>query len=464
MAIWVPDLSGRRGPKYLQIVEAMADDIASGRLAIGAQLPPHRELAYRLELSPNTTSRAYAEGVQRALLRGEVGRGTFVRETEAPLAAGRAHELRRPTSGPIDLSRNLPSPGLAERHLRSVLAEIGRSDDIAALLDYQTSQDLSRHTEAAIKWMSLHSLDAAPDEIVVTTGAQHGLWCALSALCRDGDLLLTEALSYAPVFAMASRLGLRLKSIPIDDAGLIPERLEEICAHSAPRALYLIPTLHTPTTRTLSEERRRAIADIARRRDMIVIEDDVFGLLKTNRPEAIASHAPERTVYLTSVSKTIAPGLRVGFARAPRDLTPALRHAVNLSVWMTPPMTCEIAARLILDGAAESLAAEQRAIAAERQRLAASVLADLNVVADPCALHIWLELPNGWRSDEFRAAAERRGVLVASSRTFCATGRDAPECVRICLSHEPEEHRLRRGLEQMRQLLALPPQGSTPAV
>lgn len=452
-AIWHPDLSGRRGPKYLQIIAAMAEDIASGDLPAGACLPPHRVLAWQLGLSPNTTSRAYAEGVKRALLRGEVGRGTFVRIPSPRPTGGEAGDLRRQGHGPVDLSRNLPLAGLAEPHVRRVLDEIARGPGLSAMLDDQTDADLSRHAGAAARWLALCGLEAAPEEIIATNGAQHGLFCTLMALCRPGDLLLVEALSYAPLRGIADRLGLKLRAVAMDAEGLCPASLEEICCGTSPKALYLTPTLQTPTAATLSYERRRAIARIARRHDLILIEDDVFGPLKPDRPVAIAVLAPERTIYVTSLSKCVAPGLRVGYLRVPGELGPALRHAVNLSIWMTPPVTSEIAARLILDGTAAHLIAAQRHAAARRQGLARRVLSDFDYASDPHGLHIWLPLSAGWRADTFRLAAEGRGVLVAEGQRFAAHPADSPESVRLCLSHEPSETRLHDGLAAIATLL-----------
>ncbi len=457
MAIWLPDLGGRRGPKYLQIVEAMADDIASGRLAIGTQLPPHRELAYLLELSPNTTSRAYAEGVKRALLRGEVGRGTFVRAMAPGLQGEPVGDLHRPSSGPIDLSRNLPLPGLAEPHICRALGEIGRGHGLPALLDYQMSADLTRHIEAAIRWLGLYGVDAGPDEIVITSGAQHGLFCALSALCQPGDLLLMESLTYMPVKAMAERLGLRITAVAMDADGLCPDDLARHCRQAAPKALYLIPTLHVPTTRTMPADRRAAILDVARRHDLFIIEDNVFGLLKSDPPDPLAADDPERVIYATSVSKCLAPGLRVGFLRAPAAMAPALRHAVNLTTWMTPPLTVEVASRLILAGEAEVLIEAHRTHAANRQRLARSALAGHRIVGDPHGLHLWLPLPSGWQADAFRLAAQKKGVLVSEAREFAVDPGQAPdEAVRLCLSHEPDQERVQRGLRILEQLLKAP--------
>ncbi|MCB1491385.1 MAG: PLP-dependent aminotransferase family protein [Rhodobiaceae bacterium] len=453
MSNWIPNLDGRTGPKYLQIVEALAEDVAAGTLAPGTRLLPYRELAYQLGISANTTSRAYAEAVRRALLRGEVGRGTFVRSPD-PRAAGDApNTLRRAATGPIDLSRNLPLQGFAEPHIRRALAEISEEPGLSALLDYQADDDLARHIEAAGHWLAHCGVAAPAGEIVVAVGAQHGLLCMLMALLRPGDLLLTETLTYMPVCAMGERLGLKTAGVEMDADGIIPESFEDRCRHANPRAFYLTPTLQSPTTVTLSDARRQAIAEIARRHDVILIEDDVFGPLKADRPAPLATRAPDHTVYVTSLSKSVAPGLRVGFLRAPEHLVPALRHAVNLSVWMTPPLTLEIATRLIRDRTAMDLAGQQRAAAERRQALARSILSNVDVVTDPQGLHIWLPLPDGLRADVFRAQCARHGILVSEARNFALRPGDAPEAVRVCLSHEADEARLARGLRTMANLL-----------
>ncbi len=453
MAIWLPNLEGRRGPKYLQIVEAMAEDIAAGRLAAGTRLLPHRELAFQLDISANTTSRAYAEAVKRALLRGEVGRGTFVRSVAAESPEEEPNTLRRAQDGPIDLSRNLPLSGFAEPHIRRVLGEISSGSGLKALLDYQADEDLMLHTEAGRQWLELCGVVAQPENIIVTMGGQHGLFCTLMAALRPGDLLLTETLTYVPVCAMAERLGLHMARVEMDGGGVIPDAFEQICRHAKPKAFYLTPTLQAPTTVTLSDGRRSAIAKIAEQYGVILLEDDVFGPLKTDRPAPMATRSPDLTIYVTSLSKSVAPGLRVGFLRAPGRLAPALRHSLNLSVWMTPPMTLEVSARLIREGTAAELAARQRTVAGQRQALARSILGDLKYVADPHGLHIWLPLPKGTRADVFRVQCAQQGVLVSEARSFAPQASDAPEAVRVCLSHELDETRLRKGLRKIGHLL-----------
>lgn len=457
MAIWTPDLQGRQGPKYLQIVDALAEDVASGVLQPGVRLPPHRELAYALGVSANTTSRAYAEGIARALIQGEVGRGTFVRASSGDGIDTDPADMRRPLSGPVDLSRNLPSPGLAAAHLAEALGTLGRSPRLRALVDYQTEADLAHHADAAIEWVRRSGVAADSDEVVVTNGAQHGILCALMAVAKPGDLLLAEALTYPPVKAMAYRLGLKLKSVARDDDGLCPDALEDVCRTHGVRALYLSPTLHTPTTTTLMGERRARIAEIAQRHDVFLIEDDVFGQLKPDAPDPIAALAPERTLYVTSTSKCLAPGLRVGFVRAPGDYADTVRGAVNLSCWMTPPLMVEVAATWIKDGTADRLTALQRETATRRHGMARAILGERQIRADPFGLHLWLELPSHWSADALKAEARYRGVEIVEGAAFAVDSDARPNAVRLCLSHEPDEQRLTSGLEILRDTIDAPP-------
>lgn len=457
MAIWTPQLSGRTGPKYRQIVDAIVEDVASGVLSPGTRLPPQRILAYGLGISPNTTSRAYAEAVARGLLYGETGRGTYVRRSSAPVPPhGVAGDMLRAAHGPIDLSRNLPAPGQAGRFLRGTLAEIGRAAGLQCFLDYQSRGDLVHHGEAAVSWLALCGLDALPHEVVVTSGAQHGLLTSLMATMKPGDLLLTEALTYAPVKAMADQLGLRLASVAMDEGGLCPEALDKICRGRSPKALYLMPTLQTPTTLTIDAQRRVEIAEIARRHGLIVIEDDVFGLLKADRPVPIATLLPDQTVFITTTSKCLSPGLRVGFVRAPIGHVAALRGAVNLSTWMAPPLMVEIASRWIADGTAGILIDGQREEAAARQDIAGSIFNGLEMQTDPDGFHLWLPLPGHWSPDDFRSEAARRGVEVTEAAIFVAEPGLQPRAVRLALSHEPSRERLETGLAILRDLLAQP--------
>lgn len=453
MTIWQPRLDGRRGPKFRQISDAIVESVADGRLTKGSRLPPQRDLAYALAVSLNTVSRAYADAIGRGFVRGEVGRGTYVRESGPLAVEGPSADLARAADGPIDFSLNLPAPGHAAAALARSLAELSGANALASFLDYQTDGEQAHHATAAADWLGRVGLEARPEDIVLTCGAQHGIMVALLATARPGDVLLTDALTYAPVKAMADHLGLKVFPVAGDGGGLCPDALDAACGRVATKTLYCLPTLHTPTTATMDADRRAAIAAVARTRDLTVIEDDVFGHLPPERPRPLACFAPERTIYITSVSKSLAPGLRVGYLHAPAERAHALRSAVRLSSWMPPPLMAEIASRWIEDGTADRLNGFQRDEAAARQSMARHILPRRHLRADAHGFHVWLSLPPRWHPDLFRMEAQNRGVKLLVGGAFAVDPADSPNAVRLCLSHESSRARVREGLTAIAELL-----------
>lgn len=440
----------------MQIADAIGDDIAAGDLAIGDRLPVQRDLAHVLGLSLNTVSRAYAEATDRGLLRGEVGRGTYVRNA-GPLSLGiKPADMVRQETGPIDFSLNLPAPGKAAQALAQTLAELNSADDLACFLDYQTAEDTKRHCHSGAKWLERVGLSVSGEDVIITNGAQHGVMTALLASTRPGDVLLTEALTYGPILALARHLGLKIVPVAADDRGLSPQALDAICNKIAVGTLYCMPTINTPTTATMDAERRAELALVARKHDLLIIEDDVFGFLPTERPRPVAWAAPERTIYVTSVSKSLAPGLRVGYVHAPERLVEQIRAAVTLSCWMPPPLMAEIASRWIEDGTADDLNAFQRSEATTRQSLARQALPMNAMKAHQNGFHVWLALPSHWHPDGFRQIAEQRGVKLLPGNVFSVDRTALIPAVRLCLGYECSAERVAHGLGTIAGLLGEP--------
>lgn len=455
MTMWCPDLSRHAGPAYCAIADAVGAAVASGRLAPGDRLPPQRDLAYRLGLSLNTVTRGYAEAIRRGYLDGAVGRGTYVRTPPAdrPAAEGARAALIRPVAGPIDFANNLPFRGSAADALARTLAGLAADTALGALLDHKPDVALDRHAEAGRRWIATLGLDGSGRRVVLTSGAQHGLLVTLLALTRPGDAILVEELTYPPLLAIARRLGLHVFPVALDGEGVAPAALDELCRTTAARVLCCTPTLQTPTAVTMGAERRRAIADLAERHRLTVVEDDVFGFLPAARPAPLAAYAPDRTVLVASTSKSLAPGLRVGYLHAPERLEAALRSAVALSSWMPPPLMAEVATRWIEDGTAERLNAEQRAEARHRREMARAMLAGGVPAGSPDGFHLWLPLPDPWSPDGFEAAARRLGVEVRGGPRFAVDAQARPAAVRLCLSHEIDRERVETGLRTIARLL-----------
>src|SRR5512143_165666 len=234
MTIWIPRLEGKKGPRYLAIVEGLFEDGAAGTLHEGTRLPTHRDLAERLGVTVGTVSRAYAEAARRGLVSGEVGRGTFVRGAPDD-DAGSA-----PADGLVDLGQNHPpdSAILPQRTaLLEALARLTVRRDVGRLLDYPAAGGNPADREAGAAWIGRAGLEASPADVLVCTGSHHGLTIVLATLLEPGDLLLTESLTYAGVKAVAGLLHLRLRGLPIDEHGLRPEALDQACREGGAKAL-----------------------------------------------------------------------------------------------------------------------------------------------------------------------------------------------------------------------------------
>jgi len=462
MTMWGPELKGRAGPRYLAIAEALADDVASGRLKSGSRLPTHRDLADRLRVTVGTVSRAYAEAAHRGLVSGEVGRGTFVRTPSyeyGPPTAEASHGL-------IDLSLNHPPTTLDEQRgglLAKALASLSRRADLARLLGYPPEGGALEHRAAGAAWIARAGLKAAPENVLVSSGSQHGMTAVFAALLRPGDLVLTEALTYAGMKALAGLLHLRLQGLPLDEHGLRPDALLAALRGGAAKALYCVPTIQNPTTAVMPEGRRKEIAAIARSHGVTIVEDDVHGRLHEDPPPPIAAFAPELTCYLTGTAKSIAPGLRIGFMLAPKALVPRIAAGIRATTWMAAPLMAEIASQWITDGTAEQIVKRKRQEAAARQRLAAAVFGRFHFQSHPAAYHLWLHLPEPWRSETFAEEARRRGVAVTPAQAFLVGRIATPHAVRLCLGAPADREQLEKGLRILAGILDSAPD-SGPAV
>ena len=456
MTIWTPKIKKRPGPRYLAIAAALADDVENGRLMPGTRLPTQRDLAYRLGLTTGTIGRAYAEAQRLGFLTGEVGRGTFIRDMGKRLSTLAGRET--PADHLIDVSLNYPPAGGGEEDaFRAALAAVSRSNDLAPLLAYQHDGATPEQRLIAAAWLGHAGIEASPDGIVFTAGVQHGLTVTLGAVCEPGDLVLAEALTYPGIRALSIMQHLRLQGVGIDEQGVVPEAFETACRNGPVRALYAIPTLQNPTASTMPLERRQAIVEVARRHDVILIEDDIYGFMLPDAPPRLVKLAPERTVYLTSTSKCLMPGLRVGFAVPPERLAAKLAAMVRTTLWMTAPPMIEIFRHLVESGAADRIVDARNGEAEARQRIAATALGDARIRADPRSPHLWLTLPDHWRGRDFVRRARDQGVVVLGADDFALVHDAGRDHVRLCLGCPPRRSDLMQAMGILGDMLGEEP-------
>ena len=440
---WTPTLADRVGPVYRRIVEALSADIASGRLHRGQQLPTHRALARALGIDLTTVTRAYAEAQQRGLTEARVGRGTFVAE-------GLSHVRHAGAPQPqFDLSMNLPPQPLEadlEGRLTRGIAAIQREAGFSAHLNYREPGGSEAERDTAAGWLASRIPDARGDRLVICPGTQNALFNLLVARTSPGDVVLTETLTYPGIRAAAAHTGVRLIGVPIDKEGILPDALHSACRQHAPRAVYLIPTIHNPTTATMSLARRQEVAGVLRANDVLLFEDDAYGMLD---PTAVpmASLIPERTYFAASLSKCIAPGLRVSFLMTPDpDSAGLLATALRASVQMPTFLMVALVTRWLEDGSADAIIAAIRNEAAARQKLAADVLARHAYARHPNGHHIWIPLPRTWSRTEFASHVQWQGLAIVTAETFSVEDRQ-PHAIRVSLGAAASRSELVRALE-----------------
>src|ERR1700758_5171627 len=383
MTHWMPDLSDRNGPRYRAIAEALAEDVRRGRLAAGTQLPTQRDLAWKLRVTIGTVSRAYAEAERRGLIDGEVGRGAYVRHSTvgAPVMPG---DILGEAQDPdfIDLTINRPSAAGEGAAIAAALQALAAEPDLAALLDYQVPAGRRDDRVAGAAFLDGCGLVTTPEQVVVTAGGQHAMTCVIGALTQPGDTLAAEALTYPGLRALARLLQVRVVPIAMDEQGLVPDALEAACRAAPVRVLYTMPTLHNPTTATMPVARRQALAEVAQRHGVLLIEDDVYGFLLDAPLPPLAHYAPQHGIYIPSTSKSLIPALRIGYVHAPQANIEPIAAAVRATIYSAPPLMARIVARWVADGTAERLVAEKRSETQTRNRKAREILAGAGLTAD----------------------------------------------------------------------------------
>jgi len=439
---WTPTLTPGEAPIYERLLSALRADIETGALAAGARLPPQRDLAHRLGLGLGTVTRAYVEAEKAGLVEAHVGRGSFVR------GGARAQVRANDLGGLINLSQNIAPSGPARARLADTLTRLRRRGDLLDHLDYAPSAGLETQRRAGAAWLARSGglIGADWTRLVCTAGAQQGLTLAFGAVARWGDTVLCEASTFYGVKALAEHMGYGLRGLAMDAQGLRPDALDEAAATGAFRAVAIQPTLQNPTGRIMSAGRRAQIVAVARKHDLMIIEDDIYAVYAPEAPPPFAVLAPERTFHVSGVSKSLAPGLRTGFLIVPPgDALERVLRTVRALSYAPPNFGGLIATQWIEDGAADAIVAEIRAEMTARLTMAREILGDaIETPMSASAPHVWLPMSD-LDAERLAGRALRGGVeLTPPSAPVVAPGLTTG--VRLCLGAARDRQDLERGL------------------
>ena len=435
---------------YLAITKALSEDIVSGKLPSGYRLPPQRELAHKIGVALGTVTKAYIEAEKRGLIRSEGRRGTFIGGSGRPKSS--LSQLINTNARAVDFGHNHPNYG-DNPDLSLALKRAARDPNVRQLLHYPPSAGMPRHREAGARWLSWLGIEVDPDSVMITAGAQHALSIILAAIAERNDIILTDTYTYPGMKAVAGLLGLQLMGIQMDNGGILPDLIDDICNHRNIRAIYLNPTWQNPTGIIYSEKRRQEIAELAERHDFIIIEDEILRPLMESPPPFISSYAPQRSFVVMSSSKTIAAGLRTGFISVPVKYRQRVIDSLQTSLLSIAPLPVEILCGWINDGTAEKTILRRRTEIVRRSKMAKTILETYSISPLPVCQHLWLHLPDTWTGNSFTIEASRRDVIVTPAELFAVDSKAPMNAVRICLANETSRQTVRQGLEIIASIL-----------
>ncbi|MFD4522826.1 PLP-dependent aminotransferase family protein [Streptomyces sp. NPDC058470] len=356
----------------------------------------------------------------------------------------------------INFAGGLPAPELFDVEgisaaYRAVLAEVPEQ-----ALQYSTTEGEPGLRAALAARTSARGLATGPDDLLVTTGSQQALSLLATALLEPGDTVLVENPCYLAALQVFGFAGARVVAVPGDGHGVDPEALEELVARERPKLLYTVPTFQNPTGRTLPAERRAAVAEVAGRHGLWIVEDDPYGELRFEgaRVPWIASQAgaEDRTVLLGSLSKVMAPGLRLGWLRAPAELRRACAVAKQAADLHTPTLNQLAAARYLADSDLDGHVTRVAAVYRERRDAMLAGLADAlpegSVWDRPeGGMFLWVRLPETYDTTELLPAVLRQEVAYVPGAPFYAAEPDR-STLRLCfVTQTPEE--IEEGLRRL---------------
>ncbi|MER5929511.1 PLP-dependent aminotransferase family protein [Streptomyces sp. NPDC002054] len=350
--------------------------------------------------------------------------------------------------GVISFAGGLPAPELFDSEGLRAAYDAAFAGAARRALQYSTTEGAPELREAVAARIGARGLPTTPDDLLVTTGSQQALALITATLVEPGDVVLVENPTYLAALQCFGLAGARVAAVPCDEEGVLPEALEEAVRRERPKLFYSVPTFQNPTGRTLPAARRAAVAGIAARLGLWLVEDDPYGELRYEGAEvpwlAALPQAADRTALLGSFSKIMAPGLRLGWLRAPAGLRRAAVVAKQAADLHTSTVDQLAAAHYLaaadLDGHVTRIRAAYRA---RRDALLAGLAEALPAGSEwnrpEGGMFVWARLPEGWDATALLKSAVANDVAFVPGAPFF-TGTPDPRTLRLSFTtHTPEE-------------------------
>ncbi len=438
------DLEIQRGrdkpaPLYQQIADGILALIEVGRLAGGTRLPTVRSLAEQLDVTPMTVQSAYSELQERSLVEAVVGRGTFVRHQPPPDPVALAGEERALPQVLRDMARFERVPGVFPMAQGNGAAELrpaaafmrcfkSLEPEAEELLGYWAPQGCASLRAEVAERLACRGIDALPDDLILTQGVTQALDLLVQVLCRPGDSVIVESPTYLGFLGILRFHDIEPLGVPLDEEGFDLGALERALRRERPRFLYTVSTHQNPTGRSMTVERRTALLNLAEQYDLLIVEDDIYRdiALVGEPPPALAAMAPPgRVVYVDGFSKSLMPGLRVGYLVPTRSMRRRLVDAHRIRTLCGPTLMQGALAEFLRRGELELhlrsvLPIYRRRLEVLLESLERSMPEGVRWTTPEGGYCVWLTLPETTPSVDAYPAALAAGVAVAPGDRFLA--------------------------------------------
>lgn len=449
------------GPKYRRLADAIRGRVAAGDLAPGTKLPPVRDLAYDLGMTPGTVARAYTILTDTGLATAEVGRGTFVAAPEPARheAAPVWHQPTAPTEpGLVSFySPRLPDCGQVQLIQSAFTRLAGMPVD--RLMNYPSRAAFRPARQAVLDWLGETPLGPVSEQdLVLSHGGQNGIGLVMQAVLRGArPTVLVEELSYPGFRRAAELLRAEVVAVPMDAHGIIPEELDRLARKHDAQLLCTSPEIHNPTGLCTPLARREAVAEVAARRGFHILDDDCYRL---GRPSALSYRAilPGQAWYISSISKSITPALRVGFTVAPEGWQAELRRAAEHGFFGLAQPLADLVADVLRDPSLPDILHDVRQTYGRYIRTAVNALGSFDITWREDMPFLWMRLPAGWRAAAFVQAAEAEGVQIRAADEFALRDGFAPHAVRLSINAQVPLEDFEAALGRLGRLLGDPPE------
>lgn len=436
---WQPDPAAPL-PLQGQILEYMLERIGGGAWPAGMRLPSQRELSRRLRVDRSTVAAALGQLAERGLI--ETNRGGGTRVAAGPSAGGWNDYVEEGTHYPnlpavqainrLEFDRRLIRLGTGELHpdllpdalLRRMLAELAQTPGLP--LSYEEPLGAPALREAVSAELRASGIRADADSVLITSGALQGLQLIALGLLPRGSMLLLEKPSYLYSIHAFQSAGIKFSGLPLDEDGLSIRHLQAEAARHPAAALYTIPSFHNPTGAVMSAGRRRELMTLAARFRLPVLEDGAYQELWLDTPPPpplMALDTEGRVLHLGTLSKTVSPGLRIGWIAGPKPVISRLADIKMQTDYGASSLSQLLAARWLSSGAHGEHLAELRSALRSRRDHALALLdrhfasiADWSVPAG--GFYIWLQFHQPLSALRLFDAALEAGVLLHPGQLY----------------------------------------------